>query len=371
MTKTGVVAPPPGVTADFDYSHPWRLKTDLIIVGVGLSLATLFLAMRIWTRARILSKFGWDDVSIIAAWVFSIATQAVCLCGYTYGGAGIHLWNVTVPMFTYFQKIILVAAVIYIPSLAFAKVGLIILYHRIMNRQPGYVLTLHVISAIICGYSIALMFALIFACTPIQKGWDSSITTGHCVNRSALYIATAAFNIASDLALIVVPIPLVMGLQMPRIQKWGLLAMFMVGCATFITSILRLQTLIPYLTATDVTYEIAPPQMWIYIEANLIIICPCLPFLRQFLRRYSPAWIGEATSSGRRYYKDYSTGGSASRNRRKPGLTLLQDDIALAERAESSHSQARIVKEVQWQVTEERLGQRIEPQSSIELSHET
>ncbi|KAJ5718758.1 hypothetical protein N7488_004404 [Penicillium malachiteum] len=296
MTKTGVVAPPPGVTADFDYSHPWRFKPDLIIFGVGLSLATLFPGMRIWTRARILSKFGWDDVSIIAASVFSIATQAVCL---------------------------------------------------------------------------SLMFALIFACTPIQKGWDSSITTGHCVNRSALYIATAAFNIASDLALIVVPIPLVMGLQMPRIQKWGLLALLMVGCATFSTSILRLQTLIPYLTATDVTYEIAPPQMWIYIEANLIIICPCLPFLRQFLRRYSPAWIGEATGSGRRYYKDYSTGGSASRNRRKPGLTLLQDDIALAERAESSHSQARIVKEVQWYVTEERLGERIEPQSSIELSHET
>ncbi|KAJ5947493.1 hypothetical protein N7466_000508 [Penicillium verhagenii] len=347
--KVGVVAPPPGVTADFDYSHPWKFKSALIIVAVGLTLSTLFLAMRIWTRVRILSKFGWDDG------------------GYIYGGSGIHLWNVTEPMFNYFQKIILVAAVIYVPCLAFAKVGLIILYHRIMNRQPGYLWTLYIISAIVCGYSIAIIFALIFACTPIQKGWDSSITTGHCVNRSGLYIATAALNIVSDLALIVVPIPLVMGLQMPRVQKYGLMAMFIVGCATFITSILRLQTLIPYLTATDTTYQIAPPQMWIYIEANLIIICPCLPFLRQFLRRYSPAWIGEATSSGRRYYKDYSTGTSIPRSRRKPGLTQLQDEIALAENAESTHSQSYIVKEIQWQVTEERLDSQTEQEPGIEL----
>lgn len=59
--KVGVIPPPPGVTPDFDYSNPWKFKTDLAIVGVGLTLATLFLAMRIYTRACLLSKFGWDD----------------------------------------------------------------------------------------------------------------------------------------------------------------------------------------------------------------------------------------------------------------------------------------------------------------------
>lgn len=68
------------------------------------------------------------------------------------------------------------------------------------------------------------------------------------------------------------------------------------------------------------------------------------------MRRYSPAWIGE---SGRRYFREYSSG-NLSRSRRKQGLSRLQDDIALAENAESTHSQSHIVKEVQWQVTEER-----------------
>lgn len=90
------------------------------------------------------------------------------------------------------------------------------------------------------------------------------------------------------------------------------------------------------------------------------------------MRHYTPAWIGEATSSSRKYFTDYSSG-SASRNRRKPGLTLLQDDIALAENAESTHSQSRIVKEVQWHMSEERIDAEADnahpPSSSHRLSY--
>ncbi|KAK5797950.1 hypothetical protein VI817_004241 [Penicillium citrinum] len=365
--QVGVAPPPPGITPDFDYSHPWKYKTDLVIVGVGLTLSTLFLAMRVFTRACLLSKFGWDDglsipiqvtlldiLLIPLIFVFSVATQAVCIHGYRFGGIGIHLWNVTPDMFTVFQKVLLAAAVIYVPALAFAKVGLIILYHRIVNKQTLYVWTLHTISAVVCGYSIAIVFALIFACNPIERSWNASITTGYCVNRNGLYIATAVTNIITDIALILFPVPLVLGLQMPRIQKIGLLGMFVVGCATLITSILRLTTLITYLKATDVTYQLAPSQLWIYVEANLIIICPCLPFLRQFLRHYSPSWVGE---SSRKYFREYSSG-TMSRSRRKQGLSRLHDDIALAENADSTTSQSHIVKEVQWHVTEERMDGR-------------
>jgi hypothetical protein len=100
-----------------------------------------------------------------------------------------------------------------------------------VNKQAIYVWTLHGISAVVCGYSIAIVFALIFACNPIARGWNSSITEGYCVNRNGLYIATAVTNIVTDIALILVPVPLVLGLQMPRTQKFGLLLMFVVGCA--------------------------------------------------------------------------------------------------------------------------------------------
>ena len=58
-----------------------------------------------------------------------------------------------------------------------------------------------------------------------------SITSGKCVDRNGLYIATAVTNIVTDLALILLPIPLVVGLQMPKIQKIYLLLIFLIGCA--------------------------------------------------------------------------------------------------------------------------------------------
>lgn len=61
MGLTGVVPPPPGVTPDFDYSHPWLYTTNMVLIGVGLALSTGFLLLRIYTRARILHKFGPDD----------------------------------------------------------------------------------------------------------------------------------------------------------------------------------------------------------------------------------------------------------------------------------------------------------------------
>ncbi|KAJ5975560.1 hypothetical protein N7481_009267 [Penicillium waksmanii] len=116
---------------------------------------------------------------------------------------------------------LLVAAVVYVPALAFAKFGLVILYHRSMNKK----------SAVVGGYSIAIIFALIFTCNPIQRSWSSSITGGSRIDRNGLYIATAVTNIITDLALIVIPIPLLCGLHMPRMQKIGLLAIFAIGCA--------------------------------------------------------------------------------------------------------------------------------------------
>lgn len=58
--SAGVVPPPPGVTPDFN-SRPWLLNANRIAVGVGVTLCTLSLLMRLYTKASISRKFWWDD----------------------------------------------------------------------------------------------------------------------------------------------------------------------------------------------------------------------------------------------------------------------------------------------------------------------
>ena len=86
-----------------------------------------------------------------------------------------------------------------------------------------------IISVIVIGYSIATIFALIFPCRPVNKSWDATILEGSCINRGAVYIVQAVTNIVTDVLLLLLPIPMVWRLQMPLVQKFGLVVIFVIG----------------------------------------------------------------------------------------------------------------------------------------------
>jgi hypothetical protein len=120
--------------------------------------------------------------------------------------------------------------VIYIPCLAFAKLALLMLYYRLLNTVRAWTYTIYVFAFIVSGYSLALALALIFACSPIQKGWDPTITSGSCIDQPAIYLATAITNTASDVVLILIPVKVVWNLRIRLIQKLGVIFMFGIGC---------------------------------------------------------------------------------------------------------------------------------------------
>lgn len=83
--------------------------------------------------------------------------------------------------------------------------------------------------ALVVGYNGAIMLVEIFACTPIEKSWDATILTGHCVNRAAVYLSNAILNIVTDLIILLQPLPMVRRMHVPLRQKILLAAIFSVG----------------------------------------------------------------------------------------------------------------------------------------------
>jgi hypothetical protein len=164
---------------------------------------------------------------------------------------------------------------------------------------------------LVVGYNIALVFPLVFTCTPVMKNFDVFITSGSCLNRTPLYMATAVLNMATDIMLLLLPTPMIIKLQMPRVQKAGLICIFGVGSATCVTSGVRLFLLFPMLKTSDQTWSIVTPGIWILIEANLVIITGALPTMRLFFRHVAPRLIGESSMrnrSNKRGASGYSTG---------------------------------------------------------------
>ncbi|TVY83973.1 hypothetical protein LSUE1_G002987 [Lachnellula suecica] len=78
------------------------------------------------------------------------------------------------------------------------------------------------------GFYLGLPFSVYFQCTPREKIWVP-ITPGTCINVEVYFVATGAFNILSDLTILVLPIWVIWHLQMPVKQKFGVSAVFATG----------------------------------------------------------------------------------------------------------------------------------------------
>jgi hypothetical protein len=155
----------------------------------------------------------------------------------------------------------MVASICYVPCLGFAKISILLLYHRLSKLQWFKICT-YIVMAIVASYSLGIVIALIFPCQPIAMNWDLSITDGKCIDKAGIYLATAAVNVITDFIILALPIPVVLGLQMRRIQKIAVIGLFMVGSATFVTSIIRLVYMVPMVSNIDQTRAVSIPTVW-------------------------------------------------------------------------------------------------------------
>jgi rhodopsin domain-containing protein len=142
---------------------------------------------------------------------------------------GTHGWEM--PMIPHFQRFVsslYLLPILYNPVQAGAKMTLLLLYRRLAPQQ-WYQISVYVVGFIVVGSSTAIMFATIFPCRPVRAAWDLAYAEPDCINRPAVYQATAVLGAVTDVLVLAIPIPIVVTLQIPRRQKLGLIAVFGIG----------------------------------------------------------------------------------------------------------------------------------------------
>lgn len=65
-------------------------------------------------------------------------------------------------------------------------------------------------------------------CIPVAKFWDDTIP-GYCLNKTKLWFSNASMHISTDIAILVIPIPALMAVDLPRKQKLALMVVFALG----------------------------------------------------------------------------------------------------------------------------------------------
>ena len=107
------------------------------------------------------------------------------------------------------------------------KFSILFLYFRLSPCDKFHKLVLGHMLLCTAGGMIASIIAAL-QCTPIAKAWNVSLP-GECFDQYTLFQGVVIFNLVTNIIIILLPMPTVWYLHMPRKQRFLLLGIFSIG----------------------------------------------------------------------------------------------------------------------------------------------
>ncbi|RDW65585.1 hypothetical protein BP5796_10277 [Coleophoma crateriformis] len=256
-------------------------------------LSPIFTILRYYARFQKKWDFGKDDWVILVSTVFCMAMNGILIAAtcYGYGKPGESL--------DHFDKLkamefFILSQIFYKITINLTKASIVLLYLRIFPDQRFRQICrgLLVLTAL---YGTATTLATVFQCGPfVTKAWDTSNSNGTCINTTGFWYANAGFNILADLIILVLPIRTLCKLHMPTGPKLAVIAVFALGAFVIIATIIRMTALHVTAKSSDPTHDISATS-WTIVEANVAIICACLPSCRMLLSCVLPRFFPRST----------------------------------------------------------------------------
>ncbi|KAF7187451.1 Satratoxin biosynthesis SC1 cluster protein 4 [Pseudocercospora fuligena] len=270
-----------------------------------------------WGSAVFFSDLWWDDFVITLAIAVDLPFMILSVrCKHR--KAGQDIWTIKQSHLTPILKILYFNELFYIFGLVFVKVAILLTYLRFFS-DVKFRKVVFVVIALNLINLIGFVFALMFQCTPVDYAWLRWDGThkGTCVEFDKIAWPAAAINIVLDLMVIGLPFPQLWKMKMNKRKKLQVMIMFGTGLIITVLSILRLQSLVAYTDHNNFTWVFVTTGAWSKLELNAAILCACMPAIRNYIRRFSPATTGDTVKGGN------TTAKSGLSGRESPWLASL------------------------------------------------
>lgn len=122
--------------------------------------------------------------------------------------------------------------------LSLTKISTSLFYRRVFDDFISRIFIHGTIGAIVI-YTLIFECLIIFQCTPVSKGFDST-EDGTCLSIVPTFYAISIMNIVSDVWLIIFVIPRVLKLRMPKKQKKILICVITLSWMVVVAAVVRL-----------------------------------------------------------------------------------------------------------------------------------
>lgn len=146
------------------------------------------------------------------------------------------------------------------------------------------------------SYSMALLNALLYissivasavTCIPHESIWYPWVS-GRCMDRKALGLFTAFFNVIMDLLILLLPQKIIWTLQMTTSRRIGISLIFSVGLLATICAAGRVVATFGIQYEGDATYTVSPILLWAFPEVTCVLLVFCLPSIPKSFAQQGP-----------------------------------------------------------------------------------
>ncbi|KAF2009340.1 hypothetical protein BU24DRAFT_468309 [Aaosphaeria arxii CBS 175.79] len=302
---------------------------------ITFAIASLFVTLRILVRWKFVRLLGREDICVLGSLAFSLLCCIFMHLEVTRGGLGQRYDGPERLM--EFLKLSYFSILFYNLSLCLSKFAILLLCLRIF-APSSWRYACYAVLAILSIYTAWIVICSIIACLPVPLYWDKSLE-GWCFPKAVVWFTNAGLNIFTDFLIVLLPLPGIYKLQLPRKQKIGVSLVFLLGFFVCIISIVRLYALHTGSVTTEPTYDNFAIAIWSVVEVNGAIVGACLPTLKPLISRWFPGLLSSGHSRPRTnthsYFRhgtgaDGTSRSNASRERPIPDFSsatqILGDD---------------------------------------------
>lgn len=144
------------------------------------------------------------------------------------GGVGHHVTVVPVTTFQTWLKLSKAYEFTYTSAVMFAKLATLFLYYQVFEISGyrrvivgiGVIVVLHGVIALILAFSI---------CQPFRYFWTQAVDVndGKCGDVMLFYKSYSIPNLVTDVAMLILPFPILLKLRMPISEKIGIILTFL------------------------------------------------------------------------------------------------------------------------------------------------
>ncbi|KAL8710538.1 MAG: hypothetical protein Q9220_004971 [cf. Caloplaca sp. 1 TL-2023] len=272
--------------------------TEVIaIVAVMTAISTIAVILRLIGRKVSAAPYGADDVLIVVALILTYGLNINEIIAVHYG-FGRHQLMLSL---NYISKFLLndwCIQIIFASAISVTRLSLLVFYHRLFPVKR---------------------FTIVAIVTGFPSYWNKAII-GHCLDEHTLSWSVTGTELATNMIMLILPIPWLWRLHLEWTKKLALIGIFMLGCFVCVSCVVRFP-LLATLVQTDASWTLVPAGVWIIVECNIGIASVCLPLMRPLIsvelsalssklpfvksRRTASPFTDEETSIGKLYEKPY------------------------------------------------------------------